>query len=108
MGAVISHVLPDGSERPVAFASRTLTPSEQKYAQIEKEALALIFGMTHLRIFYGQIFILVMDHNPLTSIMGLGISHHWSLQECSVVTATTSSSSQLLNMGTLIVCQGYF
>ena len=43
IGAVISHLMPDGSERPVAFASRTLSASEKNYSQIEKADL--IFGV---------------------------------------------------------------
>ena len=44
IGSVLSHRMPDGSEKPVAFASRSLLPVEKKYAQLEKEALAWIFG----------------------------------------------------------------
>ena len=42
VGAVISHVTPDGCEHPIAFASRTLSSTEQNYPQVEKEALSLI------------------------------------------------------------------
>ena len=45
VGPVISHVYPDGSEKPVAFVSCTLSKSQKNYAQIEKEVMALVFGV---------------------------------------------------------------
>ena len=39
--------LDDGTEHPVAFASCTLSPAEKKYAQLDKEGLAIVFGVKH-------------------------------------------------------------
>jgi transposase InsO family protein len=70
VGAVLSTVTPDG-ERPVAFASRTLTPAEANYSQLDKEALALVFGVRRFeRYLLGRKFTLVTDHRPLMYILG--------------------------------------
>ncbi len=68
VGAVFSHVMADGEERPIAFASHTLSSAEKNYAQVEKEALGLVFGIK--RFLYGRRFTLVTDHKPLTTILG--------------------------------------
>ena len=78
-------MLPDGSERPIAFVSRTLTVSECNYVQLEKEALSLVFGIKKFhRYLYGQKFTLVTDHKPLTTILGpkKGIYHPSQLHDC--------------------------
>ena len=67
---MLSHVLRDGTEHPIAYVSRTLTPSEKNYAQVEKEALAIVFGARKFHQYiYGRRFTLVTDHKPLLTIV---------------------------------------
>ena len=71
IGAVLSHLMQDGSEHPVVFASRTLSPAEKKYAQIDREGLAMVFAVTRFhKYLYGRSFTLQTDHKPL-----LGLFH---------------------------------
>ena len=67
IGAVLSHVMPDQQERPIAYISRTLTPAEKNYSQLEKEALAIIFTVRKFhKYIYGRHFVIESDHRPLS------------------------------------------
>lgn len=46
VGAVLSQRIKGESvEKPLGFMSRTLTPAEKRYSQLDKEGLAVIFGI---------------------------------------------------------------
>ena len=69
--AVLFHRYEDGSERPVANSSKTLSQTQRNYSQIQKEALSIVFALRKFHHFlYGRKFILVTDHKPLLSLFG--------------------------------------
>ena len=64
LGAVLLQ-----DEKPIAYASRTLTETESRYATIGKEMLAAIFALEKWHQYtYGRRIILYSDHQPLASI----------------------------------------
>ncbi|XP_049883119.1 uncharacterized protein LOC126378773 [Pectinophora gossypiella] len=69
VGAVLSHVMDDGRERPVAMSSRTLHSAERRYSQLDKEATAILFGIQKFHNYLtGRSFTVVTDHKPLLGI----------------------------------------
>ena len=69
VGAVLSHRMPNGAERPIGFVSRTLTSAEKNYSQLDKEGLAVIFGVSRFhKYLFGRPFTIVTDHKPLLSL----------------------------------------
>lgn len=61
-------LLQDG--RPISYASRALSPTETRYAQIEKEILAVVFALTKFHQYtFGRMTRVLSDHEPLQSIV---------------------------------------
>ena len=57
------------NNRPIAFASKALTPVETRYANIERELLAVVYGCEKFHSYlYGRSFVVKTDHRPLEQI----------------------------------------
>ncbi|XP_018392965.1 PREDICTED: uncharacterized protein K02A2.6-like [Cyphomyrmex costatus] len=68
VAGMLSHVL-NGIEKPIAFASRSLTSAERNYSQLDREALAIVFAINHFFMYvFGRKFKLITDNQPLTRI----------------------------------------
>ena len=71
LGTVLMQKQSDGTSRAVAYASRALTSTEAKYAQIEKESLALTYACERFCDYLiGKPFHILTDHKPLVSLLG--------------------------------------
>lgn len=71
IGAVLLHILPNGTEKPVAFASRILHEAKKNYSVIHKEALAIYWAANKFyQYLMGNEFILCSDHKPLIALFG--------------------------------------
>ena len=58
------------NEQPVTYTSRALTDTEQRYSQIEKECLSIIFAVEkfNMCIYNRPTVIVQTDHQPLETI----------------------------------------
>lgn len=71
LGAVLSQG-PIGQDKPIAFASRTLNESEQKYSTIERELLSIVWACKYFRPYlFGRKFTIYCDHRPLIYLFKL-------------------------------------
>ena len=58
-----------GSEKFVAFASRSLSPAEKKYSQLEKKGLPIIFIVKRFHDYlFGRKFTIFFNHQPVQNI----------------------------------------
>jgi len=70
IGAVLAHRTADGDERPICFASRTLTKAEQNYSQLDKDGLSIVWGVQKMSDYiYGRRFTIITDNRPIAAIL---------------------------------------
>jgi Tfp pilus assembly protein PilW len=72
LAAILSQVDgKTGTHHIVTYASRSLSETEQRYSQTEREALAVVWACEHLHLYiYGKPVTIYTDHKPLVSIYG--------------------------------------
>ena len=77
IGAVLTHVMEDGSEKHVAYASRTLSTAERNYGHLDKEALAVVFAVKKFHQFlFGRHFHLCPEMHAMTKMADLAKELH--------------------------------
>ena len=70
LGAVLFDIMPDGRERPIAYASNSLNATQQRYPQVDREDLAIIWGVKRFfKYICGRKFTLITDNEPLSRLL---------------------------------------
>lgn len=70
IGGVLQQKDENGSLRPIAYFSRTLNGAERNYSAVEREALAVIYGLsTNRPLILGYRIHILSDHRPLTWLL---------------------------------------
>lgn len=65
-----------------AYASKTLSDTEKRYAQTEKEALGIVWGVERFHFYlFGITFTIMTDHRPLILYSILSQSHAYELKD---------------------------
>ena len=71
----------EGKLKPISYASRSLIATEQRYAQIEKEALSITWACECFSNYLiGLLFTIQINHKPLTALFGNKNLNELSLQ----------------------------
>lgn len=70
LDAVFMKIHPNDSECTVVFALQPLSPTERKYATVEKEDMTCVWTVKRWQTYlWGHMFTLLMDYQALTTLL---------------------------------------
>ena len=77
LGAILSQKQSDGEYHPIAYASRSLQPSEKNYGISELETLALVWAVKYFRTYIlGHPCTVLTDHAACLSLLNTQLNIH--------------------------------
>ena len=67
---IIQNTANKEDHKLISYSSRSLTPTEQRYSQIERECLAIVYACEHNKLYlYGTNFNMFSDHKPIVNLL---------------------------------------